>query len=393
MSISLELSRLQASRDAIRDKLIELGIATGTDKLDVLANAISGILNMGAVSATVQEGDTYTIPAGYHNGSGTVSGVKGGGNYSLQSKGPITPTKQQQSITPDSGYFGLSDVTIAAIPDAYQNVSSVTALADEVLTGKVYVTSDGTVTTGTMPNNGAVNKTLDVTSELSITYTIPKGFHNGNGKVTIVIEEKEVTPTKSTQTVTPTAGKVLSKVTVNPIPDKYVDTTDATASAEHILSGKSAYVNGVKLNGAMPDNGSGTNQIYIGHESHTISKGYHSGEGRVYIDPETVTVSPSRDTQEIDPGYCKVIGHVTVNPIPDELQDVSKVDAEAGHVLAGKKIVDSTGAVVNGAMPNNGDVTNTIDGLSATSCDIPAGYTAGGTLSLTGDIEAALAAI
>lgn len=290
MSIATEISRLQTDRNTIRAKLVELGMASNTANLTALATAIEDIVNRGAVSVTVQEGDTYTIPAGYHNGSGTVSGVAGGGNYSLQSK-TVTPTKKQQNVTPDSGYYGLSDVTVAAIPDAYQNVSSVTAVAGNVLTGKIFVTADGTVTTGTMVNNGAVAKTLDVTT---ITYTIPAGYHSGSGKVTITLETKTVTPTKAKQTITPTSGKVLSSVTVNPIPDNYIDTTDADATAANILDGKYAYVDGVK---------------------------------------------------------------------------------------------------VEGTMANNGSSTKTIDGLTATSVSIPAGYTTGGTVSLTGDIEDALAAI
>jgi hypothetical protein len=71
-------------------------------------------------------------------------------------------------------------VTVKAIPEAYQDVSSVTAGAGDVLTGKVYVAANGTVTPGEMINNGAVDKTLDITT---ITYTIPKGYHNGSGKV------------------------------------------------------------------------------------------------------------------------------------------------------------------------------------------------------------------
>ena len=78
-----------------------------------------------------------------------------------------------------------------------------------VLTGKVFVTAAGVVTPGEMINNGAVDKTLDVTT---ITYTIPKGYHSGSGKVKIVLETKNVTPTKSAQEVTPTAGKVLRPV-------------------------------------------------------------------------------------------------------------------------------------------------------------------------------------
>ena len=290
MSIATELSRIQSDRNTIRAKLVELGMATNTSNLDALASAIEGLVNQGAISATVREGDTYTIPAGYHNGSGTVSGVAGGGNYNLQSK-PATPTKKQQSITPDAGYYGLSDVTVAPIPDAYQDVTSVTAVAGDVLTGKIFVASDGTVVTGTMANNGAVSKTLDGTT---ITYTIPKGYHSGTGTVRIVLEEKSVTPTKSAQTVTPTAGKVLSKVTVAAIPDKYIDTSDANAVAANILADKTAYVGGAK---------------------------------------------------------------------------------------------------VTGSMPNNGATGGSIDGLTTTSVTIPAGYTSGGTVSLTNDIETALAAI
>lgn len=292
MSVSTYIASIEASRNSIRNKLVELGMAASGDKLEKLAIAIENIINQGAVSVTVKEGDTYTIPKGYHNGSGTVSGVGGGGNYILQSK-TATPTKSQQNITPDSGYFGLSDVTIAAIPEAYQDTSSVTATAGDVLTGKVFVTADGTVTPGEMVNNGAVNKTLDVTT---ITYTIPKGYHSGSGAVKIVLETKTVTPTKSEQDITPTAGKVLSKVTVEAIPDKY--------------------------------------------------------------------------------------------------QDVSGVTTTAANVLDGTYFVDKTGALVEGTMPDKGAVTATIDGLTTTSYTVPAGYHNGsGMVSLTNDIENALAAI
>lgn len=251
MSIQTEIARILNARNTLRTKAVDLGISTGTDKLDAIAAAYEKIENRGAVSAQVQEGDTYTIPKGYHNGSGTVSGVSGGGNYNLQSK-TATPTKQQQNVTPDSGYYGLSDVTVGRIPDNFQDVSSVNAKAADVLANKIIVTADGTVTPGTMPDNGAVNKILD--GETTV-YTIPKGHHSGTGSVKIVTEEKVVTPTKSAQEITPTAGKVLTKVSVGKIPDEYITTTDADATAADILSGKSAYVNGLKVSGSMPNNG------------------------------------------------------------------------------------------------------------------------------------------
>ena len=274
MSISTELTRLQTARNRLRTKLIALGLVTATAKLDDCAAAVDGITNQGAVSATVQEGDTFTIPAGYHNGSGTVSGVAGGGNYNLQSK-TVAPTKAQQAVTPDSGYYGLSDVTVSAIPDAYQDVSSVTATAADTLTGKVFVTSDGTVTTGTMANNGAVTKALDAATT---SYTIPKGYHSGAGKVSVTVETKEVTPTKAAQEIVPSTGKLLSKVSVAAIPNNYVDTGDADAVAANILDSKTAYVNGAKVVGTMPNNGSvSASMDGLTTTSVTISAGYTSG--------------------------------------------------------------------------------------------------------------------
>lgn len=389
MSISTELSRIQADRNTIRAKLVELGMANNTDNLTHLATSIENLVNQGAVSINVMEGETYTIPAGYHNGSGTVSGVAGGGNYTLQSKN-VTPTKKQQSITPDSGYYGLSDVTVASIPDAYQDVTSVTATAGDVLTGKIYVTSDGTVTTGTMTNNGTVSKNLDVTA---VSYVIPKGYHSGSGTVTITVETKTVTPTKSLQEVTPESGKVLSKVTVAAIPDNFIDTTDADATSDDILVDKTAYIDATKVTGTMPNNGAVTSTLSIGSTSYTVPKGYHNGEGVVSIVPETKSATPTKSEQTISASTGKVLSSVTVAAIPAAYQDVTSVTAEAADVLNGKVIVDATGKVVNGAMPNNGATGGSIDGLTTLSVTIPAGYTTGGTVSLTSDIEEALAAI
>lgn len=176
MSISTEISRIQAARDTLRNKAVELKISAGTEKLDELAEDFGGIENQGSISAQVKEGETYTIPKGYHDGTGTVSGIAGGGSYNLQSK-QVTPTKKPQTVTADEGYYGLSDVTVQAIPSQYQDVSSVTATAADVLANKIIVTPDGSVTPGTMPNNGSLNKTIDGISASSV--EIPAGYTSG----------------------------------------------------------------------------------------------------------------------------------------------------------------------------------------------------------------------
>lgn len=290
MSIQTEITRIQSARNTLRAKAVELSLSAGTEKLDELAADFDTIVNQGSVSAQVKEGETYTIPKGYHDGTGTVSGVAGGGSYTLQSK-TVTPTKKPQQTTPDEGYYGLSDVTVQAIPEAYQDVTSVTATEPDLLAGKVFVDSTGAVKTGTMANNGTVTKVLDASAP---SYTIPQGCHSGSGTVSIVPESKSVTPTTAQQTVQPSAGKVLTAVTVGPIPEDYITTADADATAADLLAGKTAYVAGSKLTGTMA---------------------------------------------------------------------------------------------------NNGAMDAALDGLTVTSKVIPAGYTTGGTVSLSGDIEEALAAI
>ena len=293
MSTQTEITRLQTARNKLRTWLVGLGLAASTDKLDALADKAAAIKNNGAVDANVKEGESYTIPAGYHNGSGTVKGVSGGGNYNLQAKS-VTPTKEQQSITPDQGYYGLSGVTVGAIPENYQDVSATTAAPGDVLANKVFIDADGVTQAGTMPDNGAVEKVLDATAG-NQEYTVPAGKHSGTGKVSVVLENKSATPAEAAQDITPTKGKVLGKVTVGAIPAKY--------------------------------------------------------------------------------------------------KDVSGVTAGAADVLDGKFIVLADGSKVEGTMANNGAIAKAIDGLTQTSASIPAGYTSGGTVSLTDAIETALAAI
>lgn len=97
--------------------------------------------NNGAVTGTITEVDQeYTVPAGYHDGSGkvaistteqakliatnirqgvTILGVEGtmsGEEGVVAQSKTATPSTAQQVITPDTGYNYLTQVTVAAIP-------------------------------------------------------------------------------------------------------------------------------------------------------------------------------------------------------------------------------------------------------------------------------------
>lgn len=208
MSIQTEITRLQGLKAAIRSKLVGMGIiSSGSATLEECKDAIEGIADNGAVDKEISEkNDTYTVPKGYHNGSGTVkiadaeqakiiadniksgvtilgvAGAYAGEAAKLQHKS-VTPTESEQTIVADEGYTGLSDVTVEAIPDNYADISGTTASAADVLATKIFTGSDGEQAAGTMPNNGSVSKQIDGMTETS--YTIPAGYHNGSGTVSL----------------------------------------------------------------------------------------------------------------------------------------------------------------------------------------------------------------
>lgn len=62
------------------------------------------------------------------------------------------------------------------------------------------------------------------------------------------------------------------------------DTSDATATAAEILDTKTAYKNGSRLTGTMPNRGAVTGTISTVAGAYSVQNGYHDGSGTVAID-------------------------------------------------------------------------------------------------------------
>lgn len=138
------------------------------------------------------------------------------------------------------------------------------------------------------------------------------------------------------------------------------DTSDANAVAAEILTSKTAYVNGNKVTGTMPNNGAATGTITTKAQQYTIPQGYHDGSGKVSIssteqakiiatnirqgitilgvegsmsgteevNAESPTVTPTTSSQTVTPseGY-NYLAQVTVDAIP-----YTETDNSAGGV-------------------------------------------------------------
>lgn len=121
----------------------------------------------------------------------------------------------------------------------FYDTSDATATAANILAGKDAYIGSGKVS-GTMTNNGAVTGSI---SAVKGTYTIPAGYHNGTGTVSIASAEQAKiisSNIKSGATILGVSGS-----------SAVVDTSDATAAAGTIVSGKTAYVNGAKITGSL----------------------------------------------------------------------------------------------------------------------------------------------
>lgn len=94
----------------------------------------------------------------------------------------VTPADLARGVTAHD----KSGAEITGTSTKDSDTSADTAAASEILRGKTAHVK-GKLVTGTMPNNGAVSGSIDTVAGQ---YTIPQGYHDGSGKVSISAAEQ-----------------------------------------------------------------------------------------------------------------------------------------------------------------------------------------------------------
>jgi hypothetical protein len=221
------------------------------------------------------------------------------------SEDTVTASKLGKGITAHNSAGEL----ITGTMEEGLDTSDATASTNDILSGKTaYV--DGTKITGSL-----ANVTQDIILSDKTAKIIDKGYHDGTG--TVKVSDSEAAKIIS--------SNIKSGVTIFGVTgtvDEGVDTSDATATAENILNGATAYVNGEKVTGTMPENSTTTTEITTANQVVTVAKGYHTGG-------DTISIS-SVDQANIIASNIKK--NVTILGVTGTVEEGTKINAQSKTV-------------------------------------------------------------
>lgn len=225
-------------------------LLSGKQLIDGEGKVVTGNIPTKTVSNLTASGATVTVPSGYYATQATKSvatATQATPSVSIDSAGKITATATQtagyvsagtktgtkqlttqaaKTITPSTSsqtavakdVYTTGAVTVAAIPSKYVDNSTVDAVESDVMSGKKYG-ANGSVKTGTFSLDSELTTQDSLIAQIQAAVDgLPEV-----GSAGPVLQDKTVTPTTSSQNVTPDSGyDGLSKVTVNAIPNTYV---------------------------------------------------------------------------------------------------------------------------------------------------------------------------
>lgn len=252
---------------------------------------------------------------------------------------------------------GVSILGIDGTLEVGIDTSDATATANDIVIDKTaYV--NGEKITGTIPNNNDVNITPTTSQQVK-----ERGLYNS---ITVEAVTNEIDSNIQPENI----KKDISILGITGTLEEGIDTSDADATPEDIISPKTAYVNGQKITGTVVNQGEIT--IEPSTEEQIKEKGYYSN---IRVNAVTSNIDENIVAGNIKKGVS-ILG---VEGNLEEGIDTSDANAISGDLLIGKTAYVN-GEKITGTMPNNGALNYETSKEIQT---IPAGYTTGGTIAPT----------
>ena len=164
------------------------------------------------------------------------------------------------------------------------------------------------------------------------------------------LQEKTVEPTETPQQITPDNGyDGLSKVTVGAIPDKYYDTSDATATSTDIVESKTAYINGGKVIGTNPYAKAATD-AEVSVQGELIAQIQSALASKSSVSPrlQEKNVTPTAEGLSVIPdieydGLSKVTVNGDVNLVPENIAEGVSIFGVLGTMVASGELKYASG--------------------------------------------------
>lgn len=227
----------------------------------------------------------------------------------LQEK-TISPTSSSQIITPDSGYNGLSKVTVEGDADL---------VSDNITEGITIFNVAGSNPYEKKSTDAEVASQADLLAQAIA--ALEGKTAAGGGSVAPVLQNKTVTPITSSQVVTPDSGyDGLARVTVNAIPSNYEDVADETETYTDSLTELESVIN------SLPEAGSG-------------GGGSSNGTCRVTVngvDDDTVAAVFFRNGTEVLASYFEDGPEITIEVSINSMIHVVRNDYYASGEVSGE---------------------------------------------------------